>query len=606
MDEEPISPKLEREIDVVGPSFEEVVVKLDPDECPLMLDENTSLRSMRRKRRDSSRGDSPIQRKHHRHDAVPEPKQIVRQTQTRGVQVTNDELDAFWEKMKLKSTRITDCGTSIREPEEKIPPQCRFCLHRLPQSSLKLIDTKLRVKVRNALHIKRFTQDAFAFVCEICYNLVECFLNFRESIAKSVVLLANTRITFEEQSWLTPEHQSAIGLCKSLTEQHRRKIDDEYTRYTNLHPPSPEELPIPKREIAPYESDHDYNDTASVERADSANDNDNDNETKDEEEDEPVAAKHMEDSDYMDASDRLEIKTSASDNLEEADNFSDPDKYDDTAGRFDDSDIDDSDYEEPEPPKKKRGRPPKIKSNDSNIKSSSREKWLDDEDSPPKKKRGRKPGSKNKVKDPSEVKIKTPKIKKEPKPRRKLDRLETHTLCDTCGKTIHIHSKEPHMNQHLGIKPYSCPIEGCDLTFYGKYLRHRHVKRMHGVDGGALSHECDICGKIIRGPKSLLNQHKIRHAQTEKSHVCEICGTGFWMPKYLRRHMIIHTDLFPYSCQYCGKKFKHKASKDTHEKNVHEKKNNCANFVVEEQLWTGEGDAPVEEQNTKVFPTGFN
>ncbi|XP_055535643.1 zinc finger protein 540-like isoform X2 [Wyeomyia smithii] len=156
----------------------------------------------------------------------------------------------------------------------------------------------------------------------------------------------------------------------------------------------------------------------------------------------------------------------------------------------------------------------------------------------------------------------------------------TQELCDLCGQRVCAQAAESHKNRHLGIKPYTCPAEGCDLTFYSRFNQTLHVRRIHR-ENGVPSHKCDICGRYIRGALGVLNYHKRKHQQTKK-HECQFCGKGFTMMQYLKQHLtVVHSEVFPYECSYCGKKFKLKWSMITHEKNVHEKKYQAA--MIQEQ-----------------------
>ncbi|XP_058834192.1 zinc finger and SCAN domain-containing protein 22-like [Topomyia yanbarensis] len=144
-------------------------------------------------------------------------------------------------------------------------------------------------------------------------------------------------------------------------------------------------------------------------------------------------------------------------------------------------------------------------------------------------------------------------------------------LCDLCGQRVSAQAAESHKNRHLGIKPYKCPSEGCELTFYSRVNQISHVQRIHGENGVPV-HKCDICGRHIRGTLKVINYHKRTHEQ-KKEHVCQFCGKGFTMRQYLKQHVtVVHTEVFPHKCSYCGKKFKLKWSMLAHEKNVHEKK----------------------------------
>ncbi|XP_053690424.1 zinc finger protein 888-like [Sabethes cyaneus] len=148
-------------------------------------------------------------------------------------------------------------------------------------------------------------------------------------------------------------------------------------------------------------------------------------------------------------------------------------------------------------------------------------------------------------------------------------------LCDFCGKRVCGEAAEGHKNQHLGIRPYPCPVAGCSLVFHGRYNRLRHVKRMHGETGVEV-HACHLCGKTIRGPRRALKYHLQRHEQNqraEKAFLCQICGKGFALQRYLAQHSVVHSGEFPHKCGYCHKKFNNKWGMRTHEKNIHEKRN---------------------------------
>ncbi|XP_058834191.1 zinc finger and SCAN domain-containing protein 12-like [Topomyia yanbarensis] len=172
-------------------------------------------------------------------------------------------------------------------------------------------------------------------------------------------------------------------------------------------------------------------------------------------------------------------------------------------------------------------------------------------------------------------------------------------LCDLCGERVCSQAAESHKNRHLGIKPYTCPSEGCELTFYSRFNQLQHVKRIH-AESGVPSHKCDICGRNIRGALNVLNWHKRKHDQTKK-HVCQFCGKGFTLRQYLKQHVtVVHTEVFPHACSYCGKKFKLKWSMLAHEKNVHEKKYQAAS-AQEQQV----SDCGIQQEPSYDYVTNL-
>ncbi|XP_053690417.1 zinc finger and SCAN domain-containing protein 12-like [Sabethes cyaneus] len=181
-------------------------------------------------------------------------------------------------------------------------------------------------------------------------------------------------------------------------------------------------------------------------------------------------------------------------------------------------------------------------------------------------------------------------LKKDSSVKEQLSRSE---LCDLCGQRVCFQAVESHKNRHLGIKPYTCPAEGCGLSFYSRFNQVKHVKRIHG-ENGVPTHKCDICGTHIRGALNVLNWHKRKHDEV-KQHVCQFCGKAFTIRQYLRQHVtVVHTEVFPHECRYCGKKFKLKWSMWAHEKNVHEKKQQPVSMPAEPQAASCEAQPKTE------------
>ena len=55
----------------------------------------------------------------------------------------------------------------------------------------------------------------------------------------------------------------------------------------------------------------------------------------------------------------------------------------------------------------------------------------------------------------------------------------------------------------------------------------------------------------------------------ERNHECEQCGKKFFLRDDLRTHARIHTGLKPYSCNICGKTFKHISHRNRHQNTNH-------------------------------------
>ncbi|XP_055595186.1 zinc finger protein 37-like [Uranotaenia lowii] len=403
---------------------------------------------------------------------------------------------------------------------QQLEPQCRLCLRKVPQNALRLADMKLKSKIKNVFRMKIFLQDSYPFICSNCVNLIDIFYNFKDAVLKAKVLLTSERICIENDFWQSPGHTEAIATCQAIVTHHKTQIDALYDDFKTRT--KKEASPEPE----PTAFEPDYILTVFENESDPAAETTN----------EPVP----EASGIGDET--VNLKTEY---LE----------FDDTSAAHDgNTDYDSDDYK----PLVKRATKSKATP----------------------KKRGPKPKNKESLEKTPKKRGGRRKKNEEGGPKPQSEDV-LHSLCDFCGERVHAQTIEAHMNQHLGLKPYSCPIEGCDLTFGGKYHQIRHIRRMHG-EKGVETHECDTCGKIIRGPRHALKYHQQRH-KAEKKYICQVCGKAFTMAWYLTQHSIIHSEKFPYKCNYCGKEFKFKASMKTHEKNVHEKKMELQEYYQPQQ-----------------------
>ncbi|KAK2714246.1 uncharacterized protein LOC136039763 isoform X2 [Artemia franciscana] len=61
--------------------------------------------------------------------------------------------------------------------------------------------------------------------------------------------------------------------------------------------------------------------------------------------------------------------------------------------------------------------------------------------------------------------------------------------CDTCGKLFQNKSNlKIHMLTHSGVKPFRCPIEGCEMGFSTKQVTQVHLKKAHGYNEDNMPH----------------------------------------------------------------------------------------------------------------------
>ncbi|KAF3707858.1 Zinc finger protein 226 [Channa argus] len=82
-------------------------------------------------------------------------------------------------------------------------------------------------------------------------------------------------------------------------------------------------------------------------------------------------------------------------------------------------------------------------------------------------------------------------------------------------------------------------------------------------------HECTQCRMLFPTPERLCDHQKKSHP------VCSVCGKLFTGILKLREHESKEHGLLPYTCDYCPKRFNHKAHRDLHIKARHTGEKTC-------------------------------
>nr|XP_046258584.1 zinc finger protein 708-like isoform X2 [Scatophagus argus] len=114
----------------------------------------------------------------------------------------------------------------------------------------------------------------------------------------------------------------------------------------------------------------------------------------------------------------------------------------------------------------------------------------------------------------------------------------------------------------------------------GKVSAARSTKRRHSrrkkdtntpetADTTETHHQCLHCGMLFPNTERLSDHEKKSHP------VCSVCGTLFGGILKLREHEIKEHGLLPYTCDYCPKRFNHKAHRNLHVKARHTGEKTC-------------------------------
>ncbi|XP_065556494.1 zinc finger protein 791-like isoform X2 [Artemia franciscana] len=132
-----------------------------------------------------------------------------------------------------------------------------------------------------------------------------------------------------------------------------------------------------------------------------------------------------------------------------------------------------------------------------------------------------------------------------------------------------------HMKYHSDKRPYSC--EFCSKSFMRKDEKDDHVN----THSGNKPYKCKQCNMRFGSRKSLKKHEKV-HARNreekkfrEKKHSCNICSEAFAVADYRDKHVALHANPNPFSCEFCSKNFNYKKNLVAHVQRVHP---NCNPF----------------------------
>lgn len=137
--------------------------------------------------------------------------------------------------------------------------------------------------------------------------------------------------------------------------------------------------------------------------------------------------------------------------------------------------------------------------------------------------------------------------------------------CLYCPKTFRqISHKNRHHRTHFNDRPYKC--DECPKAFYDSASLKKH-KQGHA---GIRQYVCSICNNAFVYA-SVLKKHVATHLQNRQFE-CSECGKKFLTRTEQKQHMMIHTGEKPYNCRLCEKRFRTSGMRRIHEMNVHQVK----------------------------------
>ncbi|XP_055545334.1 zinc finger protein 62 homolog isoform X2 [Wyeomyia smithii] len=152
---------------------------------------------------------------------------------------------------------------------------------------------------------------------------------------------------------------------------------------------------------------------------------------------------------------------------------------------------------------------------------------------------------------------------------------ETGYHCEECHLDIPLlTSYNRHLSRHDELeRPLKCSV--CSVRFVSHLQVKVHENKMHGAKHDVKQQKskvreviCDKCGEIC-DTRSIKVHMKLVH-QKEGQPRCNICNKVFTAKVSLERHMLLHTDAKPYSCEQCGESFRRLLNLRHHKSLVHD------------------------------------
>lgn len=137
--------------------------------------------------------------------------------------------------------------------------------------------------------------------------------------------------------------------------------------------------------------------------------------------------------------------------------------------------------------------------------------------------------------------------------------------CDICSRVFTTHKMLMHHHERVHR---SKPCPKCN-KIYSKQALASHIKTC-GVDFEKIDQiTCEICGRRCRTQAIYRRHVNDRHDTSDPKFTCDTCGKQFRRKERYIDHINYHQGLYPYECEWCGRRFTFNSNFYTHRRQKH-------------------------------------
>ncbi|XP_052871939.1 transcription factor grauzone-like [Anopheles cruzii] len=136
-------------------------------------------------------------------------------------------------------------------------------------------------------------------------------------------------------------------------------------------------------------------------------------------------------------------------------------------------------------------------------------------------------------------------------------------VCHICAKQF---SNRCNLAYHMTT--HQPPLHQVQCEECGKWLKNKICLRKHMIQHSQIRHQCEQCDYSAVNVQCLQNHIRVKHSN-KRPYVCGECGKAFKLKTNLQNHLVQHTGVHKYACEFCSRKFASSGNYYVHRKRMH-------------------------------------